>query len=212
MLWPLTLGAGGEGMQARLYLYGLLPLNNANPPKKDFSSLEILLERQVNFNGETLGCDGGGRGEVCASLRPFAQHGVVGAAEQGWKRSAGGKGALSILSAGKMGSNPHPHPSLGEQLMLWVSCQQYPAQASQGDVPRASGWGRRSAPSHHPTPGMLLSSEHPVEHTATSSGVSVARGGLIHIGGSGGSSGGCVEQVHPPWGSEGLTTWESTQV
>lgn len=52
-------------MQARLYLYGPLPLNNANPPQKDFSSLEILLERQVNFNGETLGCDrgGGGRSE-----------------------------------------------------------------------------------------------------------------------------------------------------
>lgn len=51
-------------MQARLYLYGPLPLNNANPPQKDFSSLEILLERQVNFNGETLGCDRGGGGEV----------------------------------------------------------------------------------------------------------------------------------------------------
>lgn len=50
--WPLTLGAGVEGVQARLYLYGPLPLNNANPPQKDFSSLEILLERQVNFNGE----------------------------------------------------------------------------------------------------------------------------------------------------------------
>lgn len=198
-------------MQARLYLYGPLPLNNANPPQKDFSSLEILLERQVNFNGETLGCDRGGGGgglSVAPALRPARGGGCCRTGTEARVLEARGHFPRSLQE--KWG--PIHIPTL-----LWGSgscfgsavsrIQPRPLRETSPEHQYGEG-----AHSHHPTPGTFPSSEHPLGRTATSRGVSVARGGLTRAGGSGGSSRGCAKQVHPPRGSKGLTTWESTQV